>query len=89
MAPRSTPPRRVNGVHSLALDTASVRNEAGLISHAAAALARMTEEVSDGADTQIRSLDEALSGVNEMAASLRETAAQAESVALSSEELVS
>ena len=50
------------------------------VATAANAIARMTDEVSDGAEAQIRSLDGALSGLNEMAASLTETAGQAESV---------
>jgi hypothetical protein len=37
----------------------------------------MTDQVSEGADAQIRSLDSALSGLNEMSASLKETATQA------------
>ena len=51
------------------------------------AIARITDEVSEGADAQVRSLDGALSGLNEMTASLKETAGQAESVAASAEEL--
>ena len=43
-------------------------------------IVEMTDQVSQGAETQVRSLDGALSGLNEMTASLKETAAQAGSV---------
>ena len=49
----------------------------------------MAGEVSDGADAQMRSVDSALSGVNQLSASLKETATQAEVVTASTESLVS
>ena len=60
----STTRDRANGLHDLA---ASFTTSAGT-------LAGLAQDVADGAERQTRSLDEALSGVNEMNASLKETA---------------
>ena len=54
-----------------------------------AAPAGATTAIARGAEIQIAALDAALSGVNQMAASLRETAGQAESVSAAAEELAS
>ena len=51
-----------------------MREEASHITSAVSRIAEMTDQVSEGADAQIRSLDSALSGLNEMTASLKETA---------------
>jgi len=51
-----------------------LRDEASEISGAAKIIARMAGEVSEGADAQMRSVDFALSGVNQLSASLKETA---------------
>jgi len=72
-----------------ALNIGLVRDRALRVTDSANGIARIAEAVSDGADVQIRALDEAVSGVNQMAASLKETASQAESVGTSTEQLVS
>ena len=73
-------------VHSL--DSNVIRQQAALVTASAEVIARTTEEVAEGAAVQISAVDGVLSGLNEMSASLRETAGQAESVAASAEELV-
>src|SRR5262249_59677067 len=78
-----------NGHRALAFDPAVIRSRAEQVTESASDIARIADEVSAGADSQIRSLDDALSNVNQMAASLRETAGQAESVTRSSETLPS
>jgi methyl-accepting chemotaxis protein len=57
-----------------ALDPRHLREEATSITDAAARIMRITDQVSEGADMQIRSLDDAVSGLNQMTASLKETA---------------
>ena len=49
------------------IDQRLLRDEAALIMDAVARIARITDEVSEGADVQVRSLDGALSGLNQMA----------------------
>src|SRR4029079_17265831 len=51
-------------------------------------IARIADEVWDGAAEQVKSLDSALAGVESMAITLGETATQVESIASSTEELV-
>src|SRR5262245_31387496 len=77
-----------NGVH-VADDFSMLRDEANQITEGVSRIAEMTDQVSAGADDQVRSLENALSGVNQMAASLRETAGQAQSVSQSTESIVS
>ena len=72
-----------------ALDTRLLREEASSITDAVSRIVRITDQVSQGAETQVRSLDDALSGLNQMTTSLKETASQAESVSSSTESLVS
>src|SRR6185503_16765120 len=72
-----------------AADPHLLRSEASHITDAVTRIARITDEVSEGADTQVRSIDSALSGLNEMSASLRETATQADVVTASTDGLVS
>ena len=71
-----------NGHRADGLNHRALLDEAGEITDAAKVVARMAEEISEGADVQMRSLDSALSGVNQLSASLKETATQAESVGL-------
>src|SRR5262245_18280145 len=71
------------------IDQRVLRDEANPISVAFARIARITDEVSEGADVQVRSLDSALSSLNQMTTSLKETATQAESISGSSDSLVS
>ena len=72
-----------------ALDTRLLREEATSITDAVARIVRITDQVSQGAETQVRSLDDALSGLNQMTTSLKETASQAESISGSTDSLVS
>ena len=72
-----------------ALDTRLLREEATSITDAVVRIVRVTDQVSQGAETQVRSLDDALSGLNEMTTSLKETASQAESISGSTDGLVS
>src|SRR5436190_19492872 len=76
-----------NGLGGHALDHGLVKDEAIQITGAVSRIVEMTDEVSAGAEAQIRSLDSALSGLNEMSASLKETASQAESVVASTDSL--
>ena len=63
--------------------------QAEQLTAAASTISRITEDVAEGADVQVRTLERTVVGVNEMAASLKETAGQADSVAVSTEELLS
>src|SRR5262245_32103080 len=78
-----------NGNGARVLDRSVLRDEATQITDAVSSIVQMTDQVSVGADIQVQALDNALSGLNEMTASLRETASQAESVAGSTDSLVS
>ena len=78
-----------NGHGGHALDHGLLKDEAIQITGAVSRIVEMTDQVSEGADAQLRSLDSALSGLNEMSASLKETATQAESVSASTESLAS
>ena len=91
MATRKTNPALVkaaagNGAGG-GIDTQMVLSQAEQVAATAGTIARLNEEVSEGADAQLRSLDRALASVNEMAASLTQTAGQAESVSVSAEQL--
>jgi methyl-accepting chemotaxis protein len=76
-----------NGKASGGVDTHRMRERADQVTHSASGIARIADAVFEGAETQIRSLDEAVAGINQIAASLRETAQQTESVSESAEEL--
>jgi uncharacterized phage infection (PIP) family protein YhgE len=76
-----------NRAHPMTGD--ALRDEAIKMTGAAKLIARLTEEVAEGADVQMRSLESALSGVNELSASLKETSTQAGAVSASTESLVS
>src|SRR6185503_4087541 len=78
-----------NGNRADVLDRRALLDGAGEITNAAKIIARMAEEVAEGADVQMRSVDHALGGVNQLSASLKETATQADGVASSTESLVS
>src|SRR5215213_1938145 len=78
-----------NGNRANALNRRALREETGEISVAAKVIAQMADEVSEGADTQMRSVEGAVSGLNQLSASLKETATQAEAVSVSTETLVS
>ena len=85
MASRSSKTNgRPNG-RPAGFDPRRVTAQTEQVTTAANAIARLTDDVSDGAEAQIRSLDGALSGLNQMAASLKETAGQAESLSASAE----
>ena len=87
MAARTKSNGRTNGsITHLAED--GLQNMAASFTSTAGTLSRLAQEVSDGAELQTRSLDEALSGVNEMSASLKETATQSASVSTSAEQFV-
>ncbi len=78
-----------NGNRATAFDRRALLDETGEITDAAMIVARVAGEVSESSDAQMRSVESALSGVNELSLSLRETASQAESVSASTESLVS
>lgn len=78
-----------NGSGAHQIDHGALRGGASEIAVVAQTIAQIADEVSAGAESQIRSLDGALGGVNLLAASLKETATQADSVSGSTEELVS
>ena len=69
---------RSNGVRRLPLDRHLVQERAGQVTISAKGIARIADAVLEGAEGQIRSLEEAVTGVTQMAASLKQTAAQAE-----------
>src|SRR5215467_1044578 len=89
----ATQTHRSNGssreARAAGLNIGLVRDRALRVSDSANGIARIAEAVFDGAEVQIRALDEAVAGVNQMALSLKETAAQADSVGTSTEQLVS
>ncbi|HEY9832006.1 MAG TPA: hypothetical protein V6D26_15585, partial [Stenomitos sp.] len=72
-----------NRPSSLNPDIARVRAESEPITQAVNSIAGSVTQMAEGLDLQMRSLEETISGANEMAASLKETAGQAESVATS------
>jgi len=71
------------------VNRAGLIDEAARITDAVSMIAQITDEVSQGADLQVRSLDSALSGINELSASLKETATQAEAASTATDALVS
>jgi len=79
---------RGNG-HRAAIDTRAALDQALRVTEAAGVIARLSDEFAQGATSQVRSLDDALTGLNEMAASLGETASQATTIAGSTDQLVS
>src|SRR5215510_5395165 len=86
--------RKVNGrasraAHTSPFDTQLVLAQARQVTSTAGTLARITDQVAEGAEEQTRALDRSLSSLNEIGASLKETAQQAESVSVSAEALVS
>src|SRR4030095_13680577 len=84
--------RKINGRESrLAprFDSAIVLTSARQVAAAAGTISRGSDEVFEGSEAQVRTLDRATGVLNEMAASLKETAQQATSVTTSAEELAS
>src|SRR4029453_895926 len=87
--------RKINGRPSRAaqrtspFDTQLVLARARQVTSTAGALARVTDQVAEGAEEQTRALDRSLSSLNEVGASLKETAQQVENISVSAEELVS
>src|SRR5688500_18486615 len=55
----------------------------------ASAIARIAEETGNGAESQIRSLDDAVRDIDGLTSSLKETATKSDGVTASTEELVS
>ena len=70
-----------NGNRANVRDHRMLLAEADEITGTAKIIASLAEEVTAGTEVQIRSLDSALSGVNELSTSLKETATQADSAA--------
>ncbi|HET9467565.1 MAG TPA: hypothetical protein VFO48_04095, partial [Vicinamibacterales bacterium] len=89
MASQSRKTNGSNGGHGRGIDTKTLRSRAELVTVSAAGIARIADEVAQGSVAQLGTLDEALGDMNEIVASLGETAIQAESATNSSEALVS
>ena len=70
-------------------DLDQVRSSAAEVATTAEYIARIAAIVTKGADTQNRSLDGSVSTANELSASLKETASQAQSLTVSADELMS
>ena len=70
-------------------DLAAIRAGVERVTASATGVARLADDVSEGAERQIQTIDGTVSEMDEIAASLAETAAQAESAGGSAEELVS
>ena len=83
------PTSKNNGHQFSTEQIVEIRDAAVAVSSRASEIAHVSSEVTEGVDGQGRSLESALSITNELAASLKETANQAESLAASSEELAS
>jgi methyl-accepting chemotaxis protein len=84
--------RKINGRESrLAprFDSAVILSSARQVAAAATTISRVSDDVFEGAEAQAGTLDRATGVLNEMAASLKETASQATSVTVSAEELAS
>ena len=62
---------KANGARPAAIDTHVLHERAGQVTTAAHGIARIADAVFDGAEAQLRSLDDAVTGVNQMAASLK------------------
>ena len=69
-----------NGHGGATVYTIEMRDTAVEVTNSAAQIGDIAGEVTRGVDTQGRSLEGALSSANQMAASLKETAGQAESL---------
>jgi len=69
------------------VDTGLVLAQAQQVTSAAGAIARISDQMAAGADEQTRALDRSLVSLNEVGSSLKDTAHQAESIAVSAEEL--
>src|SRR4030095_5462337 len=80
---------RLNGARPRSIDVDLLHERAGQVTISANGIARIADAVFEGAEIQVRSLDEAVTGVNQMATSLKQTASQADSISVSSDELVS
>jgi len=86
--------RKPNGSHGrgngrYAIDTGVLRSRAEQMTVSVAVIARKVDEVAEGTATQVRGLGTTLADMNEIVASLGETADQAESARASSDGLVS
>ena len=81
MASQSRRPNGSNGTHHGArlTDFEAIRSRAELVTVSAAGIARIADEVAQGATSQLGSLDAALEEMNEVVTSLVDTAGQAES----------
>src|SRR3954471_19816862 len=73
--------------HGLAFDPVLVLTHARDVAASAESIARGADDVSVSAVEQIRIMDDAVSGLGVVAASLKQTAGQAESVSTATEEL--
>jgi len=62
---------RSRGADAANLDVGLVRDRAVRVTDSANGIARIADAVSDGAEAQLRALDDAVGGVNQVAASLR------------------
>ena len=62
--------------HGARVSNELLRDEASQINHAVSLIVEMTDQVSQGADVQMRSLDNALSGLNQMTVSLKDSSRQ-------------
>ena len=80
---------RGNGHRARAFDTQAAFDRALRVTEAAGEIVRLSDQVAHGATSQVRSLDDALTGLNQMSASLGETAGQAETIATATDQLVS
>ena len=90
MASHSRKPNGSNGTHGTRfIDSEAIRSRAELVTVSAAGIARIADEVAQGATSQLGSLDAALAEMNDVVASLIDTAGQAESATNSSEGMVS
>src|SRR5215207_3238121 len=75
--------------HGTPFDTSALRTRAEQMSLSIAGIARVVDEVAEGATAQSRTLDSAIGDISELLTSLGHTAGQAESAKVSSEGLVS
>ncbi|MGL4374911.1 MAG: methyl-accepting chemotaxis protein, partial [Microcoleaceae cyanobacterium] len=82
--PKNNQSENRNQISSAAIT--QVREQSEQISNATNHIAQFIGQVAEGAESQIKSLDQTFSGINQMSASLKETANQAESVGTSTEE---
>ena len=71
------------------IDAATVRLRVDRLADSAASIVHVVDEVAEGAETQGRNLDLTLTEVNQIAASLAETAKQADLVTASADGLLS